>query len=363
MIPTIARRLGLNREDSERLEFLVRNHLQMAHISQRRDLHDDRLIVQFGRRMGMSENLKMLYLLTFADIKAVGPDVWSEWKGFLLQELYEKTYEVLERGNFQMEKRSEKVRNRKRKVVELLEEEFDAREVKEVLREMSTRYLLSHRSKEIVNHIRLILARKDRPLVMKVEPEAEGNYSNVTIVTLDIPGLFAKITGVMAANSINILGAQISTMNNGVALDVLQACSPAGEIIADAGKWRRVEENLTEVIEGRVKVADLVKKRHRSNLLPSQPRPRFPNKVEIDNEVSDEYTVIDIFAHDRIGLLYQITKTLKDLGLYIGVSKISTKVDQVADTFYVSDIFSQKITFEEKIEEIRKKLLECLEEE
>ena len=262
-----------------------------------------------------------------------------------------------------MEQRSEKVRNRKRKVVGLLEGEFESREVKEVLREMSTRYLLSHRSKEIVPHIRLILARKDRPLVLQVAHEPQVSYSNITIVTLDIPGLFSKITGVMAANGINILGAQISTMNNGIALDSLQVSSPAGEIIADPAKWRQVEENLTAVIEGRVRVADLVKKRHRSNLLPSQPRPRLPNKVEIDNEVSDEYTVIDIFAHDRIGLLYEITKTLKELGLYIGISKISTKVDQVADTFYVSDIFSQKITAAEKMDEIRRKLLECLEEE
>ncbi len=363
MIPTIARRLGLNREDSERLEFLVRNHLQMAHISQRRDLHDDKMIIQFARRMGMSENLKMLYLLTFADIKAVGPDVWSEWKGLLLQELYEKAYEILERGNFQMEKRSEKVRNRKRKVVGLLEEEFGGKVIKEVLRQMSTRYLLSHRSREIAAHIRVVLALKDRPLVMKVEHAPQAEYSNLIIATLDIPGLFSKITGVMAGNGINILGAQISTMNNGVALDVLQVRSPGGEIIADPAKWRQVEEDLTSVIEGRVRVAELVKKRHRSSLLPAQPRPRFPNKVEIDNEVSDEYTVIDIFAHDRIGLLYQITKTLKELGLYIGVSKISTKVDQVADTFYIQDIFGHKVTAPEKIEEVERQLLECMDEE
>ncbi|MBE0599075.1 MAG: [protein-PII] uridylyltransferase [Desulfuromonadales bacterium] len=363
MIPTIARRLGLNREDSDRLEFLVRNHLQMAHISQRRDLHDDKLIIQFAQRMGMSENLKMLYLLTFADIKAVGPDVWSEWKGMLLQELYEKSYEILERGNFQMEQRSEKMRNRKRKVVALLEEEFGAKTVKEVLKQMSTRYLLSHRSKEIAGHIRVVLSRKERPLVMTVEHEEAAQYSTLTISTLDIPGLFSKITGVMAANGINILGAQISTMSNGIALDTLQVRSPGGEIIDDEKKWRKVEEDLTAVIEGRVRVEDLVKKRHRSNFLPTPSRPRFPNKVEFDNQISDEYTVIDIFAHDRVGLLYQITRTLKELGLYIGVSKISTKVDQVLDTFYVQDIFGQKLTAPEKIEEARRRLLECLDEQ
>ncbi|MDH3998311.1 MAG: [protein-PII] uridylyltransferase, partial [Desulfuromonadales bacterium] len=108
MVPKIARRFHLKKEDSERLEFLVRRHLDMAHISQRRDLNDDRLIQDFANTMGMAETLKMLFLLTFADLKAVGPDVWSEWKGFLLQELYEKTYEVLERGNFMSDVRSER---------------------------------------------------------------------------------------------------------------------------------------------------------------------------------------------------------------------------------------------------------------
>jgi len=361
MIPTIARRLGLGKEDSQRLEFLVRSHLLMTHISQRRDLHDDKLIVQFARGMGMSENLKMLYLLTFADIKAVGPDVWSEWKGLLLQELYEKTYEVLERGDFRLERRSEKVRNRKRKVVELLEEEFGERTVKDVLKTMGTRYLLSHRSAEIVEHIRLLLSRGDRTLVMKIEHEPQGQYSQLTISTVDIPGLFSKITGVMAANGINILGAQIFTQGNGVALDTLQVRSPSGEVITDPEKWQRVEEDLISVIEGRARVDDLVMKRHRPSLLTGRPMPRSPNRVEIDNEVSDEYTVIDIYAHDKVGLLYQITKALKELGLYIGVSKISTKVDQAADTFYVQDIFGQKITLAEKLDEIRSRLLESLE--
>lgn len=361
MIPTIARRLGLNREDSQRLEFLVRNHLKMAHISQRRDLHDDKMIIEFAKTMGMSENLKMLYLLTFADIRAVGPDVWSEWKGLLLEELFDKTHEVLERGNFSQEKRSEKVRNRKAKVLEQLQDEFDPKLVKETLKSLSTRYLLSHRSKEIAEHLRLVFSRKDCTLAMKVEHVAEGEYSQVSISTLDIPGLFSKITGVMAASGMNILGAQIYTHSSGVALDILQVRGPAGEAIVEGERWQRIEDNLVAVIEGRVRVDELVRKRQSPKFMTERPRPRIPNRVEIHNEVSQEYTVIDIFAHDKVGLLYQITKTLKELGLYIGVSKISTKVDQAADTFYVQDIFGSKITDPEKLVELRIRLLESLE--
>lgn len=358
MMPTIARRLGLGKEDSQRLEFLVRQHLVLAHTSQRRDLHDERLIMQIAKIMEMSENLKMLYLLTFADIKAVGPDVWSEWKGNLLRELYEKTFDILERGDFVRERASEKIRNRKRKVIGLLEDEYDERQVRDWLRAMGTRYLMSHRSAEIASHLRVLFARGDKTLDLHVTHHPDGEYSEVIVTTLDMPGLFSIIAGVMAANGVNIMGAMIYTMGNGIALDILHVRSAGGELILDENKWRKVEEEMTAVVEGRQRVEELVRRRKRPSFIPDRPRPRFTNRVDIDNEVSDEYTVIDIFANDKVGLLYQITATLKDLGLYIGVSKISTKVDQVADTFYVQDIFGQKVTAPEKIEELRNRLLE-----
>jgi len=362
MIPTIARRLNLSREDSLRLEFLVRHHLDMAHISQRRDLHDSRLIQDFANTMGTVETLKMLFLLTFADLRAVGPDVWSEWKGHLLQELYEKTYENLERGNFMSELRSERVRNRKRKVLEALKDEFGEKRVKERLRSMSVRYLSSHRSWEIIEHVTLELARGDDTVAIKVSHDADAEYTSVTISTLDVPGLFSMITGVMAANAINILGAQIYTRSNGFALDILHVNKLVGGIIDNQTKWEKVQTDLTSVLEGRVKVATLVKKRQKSSSLPGHKKPRFPNRVVFDSDVSREHTVIDIFAHDQVGLLYNITRTLAALGLYIYVAKISTKVDQVADTFYVKDIFGQKLSDEAKLEEVRQALLACMED-
>jgi [protein-PII] uridylyltransferase len=362
MIPTIARRLGLNREDSQRLQFLVQHHLKMAHISQRRDLTDMKMIGQFAELMGMSENLRMLYLLTFADLRAVGPDVWSEWKGQLLQELYETTYDVLEKGNFFQEKRSEKVRNRRRKVREELIGEFPEGRVNNAINSLSTRYLLSYRSKEIIPHLRLALGRGKKTLAMQVEHKREAGYSELTLATIDSPGLFSLITGVMAAHSINILGAQIHTRKTGAVLDVLQVNSPIGDVVDNPAKWQRVENDLIAAIEGRIRVENLVQKRlEPAYLKSSREKPKRPNVVEFDNEISDEYTVVDIYANDKVGLLYDITRTLKELGLYIAVSKISTKVDQAADVFYVRDIFGQKITEPAKIEQIRKALLENLE--
>ena len=313
--------------------------------------------------MEMSENLRMLYLLTFADLKAVGPDIWSEWKGRLLRELYEKVYDVLERGDFHSERSSEKVRNRTRIVLELLEDEFDPRILRDYVKSLSTRYLLAHRSSEIAAHLRIVLQRGEKTVQIFVRQDSEGEFSEIMVTTLDAPGLFSLITGVMAANSLNILGAEINTLSNGVALDILQVRSSTGEMVTDPRKWERVESDLTAVIEGRVRVDDLVRKQKRPDFLTPKARPRYPTRVEIDNQVSTEYTVIDIFAHDQVGLLYQMTRTLKDLGLYIGVSRISTKVDQAADTFYVKDIFGQKIRDEERLAAIRQLLMERIGEE
>jgi [protein-PII] uridylyltransferase len=362
MVPTITRRMGLSKEDSERLEFLVQNHLLFAHIAQRRDLHDEKMIIQFSRQMGKSENLKMLYLLTYADIKAVGPDVWTEWKALLLQELYEKTFEVLERGDFRFEARSERVKKVRRKVIEILGNEFPPELVKEELKAMTTRHLLENTPSILAEHVRIMLILGENTMITRIVHETERGYTNYIICTLDVSGLFSKITGVMAANGMNILGAQIHTSTNGKVLDVLQVNAPQGFVITDESRWKRLEDDMRQVLEGKVRVRTLVEKRHRPTLLTEKPKPRFPTRVEIDNEVAADYTVIDIYTHDKVGLLYQITSTLTELGLYIGVSKISTKVDQVADVFYVKDIFGHKVLNEKRLDEIRSRLVKAIEE-
>ena len=362
MIPTIARRMGLSKEDSERLEFLVRQHLQFAHISQRRDLNDEKMIAQFARQMGTSENLKMLYLLTVADVRAVGSDVWTTWKASLFQELFEKAFSILDRGGFEVEASSERVTSMIKKITEILDDEFPAAEIRQELKAMPVRLLLSNPAAVIAEQARLLLGLERSDILLRLSHQAEGGYSEYTICAHDMPGLFSRITGVMAANGINILGAQINTSKNGKVLDILQVNSPQGNLVTDSTRWDKIEQDMRQVIHGEVQVSDLVARRKRPTLLTARPAPRFATKVDIDNEVSDDYTVIDILTHDKVGLLYLITSTLAEMGLYIGVSKISTKVDQVADVFYVRDIFGHKIVAPEKLNEICGKLITAIDE-
>ena len=368
MMPTISRRLGLSKQESEQLEFLVRVHLEMAHIAQRRDLNDEKMIIEFARKIETTDNLKKLYLLTYADIRAVGPEVWTSWKGMLLQELYDKAFHILERGNFKLEASSERARNVKKKVTKILEDELPLLAIKQELKGMTTRHLLSNPAELLAVHVRLLHELTSAtPLVMKVvhdQLDEEKGYSNFTICTFDHPGLFARITGVMAANSMNILGAQIHTGSNGKVLDILQVNSPKGFIVTDENRWKRLREEMEQVLTGVFNVKSLVERQMQpSSLLIQGVKPRFPTRVEIDNEVSEDYTVIDIYTHDKVGLLYRIASTLTELGLYIDVSKISTKVDQVADVFYVKDIFRQKITEATKCAEIRSRLLAAMDGE
>ena len=362
MIPTIARRMGLSREDNERLEFLVRQHLLFAHISQRRDLNDEKMIAQFARQMETSENLKMLYLLTVADVRAVGSEVWTNWKASLFQELYEKAFSILDRGEFQQEASSDRVRSIIKKVTDMLENDFPATVVREELKAMPVRLLLSNTPQLICEQARMLIAQQQDGILMRITHQPESGYSEFTICAHDMPGLFSRITGVMAANGVNILGAQINTSSNGKVLDILQVNSPLGSLITDQQRWQKIQDEMRRVIQGETRVTELVAKRQRPTLITSRPSPRFATRVDIDNEVSDSYTVMDIYAHDKVGLLYLITSTLTELGLYIGVSKISTKVDQVADVFYVRDIFGHKITSEDKLTEIRNKLITAIDE-
>lgn len=352
IVPGICKRLGLSEDNTNLIRFLVRNHLLLADTAQYRDLHDENLIIEFAKKVGDTERLNLLYLLTFADVRAVGPDVWSQWKGALFQELYFKTLTVLDRGSFEAEDATAKVLRIKESVVELLKPfGIERSSVDEYFKLLPQRYFLSNGPDFIAEHINILKEFAGKPYVMKVRQDSFREYTEISVCTHDAHGLFSMITGVMAANAVNILGAQINTLKNGIVLDVLQVNSAVGELITDESRLRKIESDLSDVITGKVKVETLVRKR-KPSILDKKAKPGVRTNVQIDNEVSDFYTVLDIHAQNRIGLLYDITSTLSRLGLYIYIAKISTKGDEAADIFYVKDIFGQKIYYKEKIKEI-----------
>ncbi|MBI5643907.1 MAG: [protein-PII] uridylyltransferase [Deltaproteobacteria bacterium] len=352
MVPSICARLHLSEDDTNLIKFLVKNHLLLADIAQYRDLHDEKLIIEFAKKTGEIERLNLLYLLTFADVRAVGPDVWSQWKGALFQELYFKALTVLERGTFEAEEAIVKVYAIKERVMEILKPDcIDTYCVDDYFQLLPHRYFLSNSPDAIAGHIKVVRDFSGKPYVMRTSQNTFREYTEILICTHDVHGLFSMITGVMAANAVNILGAQINTLKNGIVLDILQVNSATSELITDEAKFRKIESDLSDVITGRTKVAALVGKR-KPSILDKKAKPSVRTFVQTDNDVSDSYTVIDIHTQNRIGLLYDITSTLSRLGLYIYIAKISTKGDEAADIFYVKDIFGQKIYYKERLKEI-----------
>ncbi|MEE8575599.1 MAG: [protein-PII] uridylyltransferase, partial [Thermodesulfobacteriota bacterium] len=356
----ILSRFGLKKEDINTVVFLVRYHLILADTAQYRDIHDEKLIVEFSKTVGTIERLNMLFLLTFADVRAVGPDVWTQWKGALFQELYFKALTIIERGTFEVEDTAAKVKRVKKRVKRRLK--GDLREkVDEYFSLLPSSYFLSNKSSFIAGDMEMVYTLSDSPFLMSVRQDRDRSYTSLVICTHDTAGLFSMITGVLAANRVNILGAQISTLKSGLVLDVVQVTDPAGSCITDEVKLEKIKSDFLKVVTGTLSIEKLVGKR-KPSILDKKERPQMRTFIEVDNEVSDRYTVIDLHTHDRIGLLYKISSVLTSLGVYIAIAKISTKGDDAADIFYVNDIFGQKIFYDKRLADITDALHEAIED-
>lgn len=359
MIPKIAERMGLSREETEQLEFMVKHHLIMPHFSQRRDMHDDSLIIRFAKSVKTLETLSLLYLLSFADIKSVGPDVWTSWKGLLLNELYRRTRSVLDKGEFKREKPEDRAKRLTHEVIQIIKSKFPEDRIREHLDNMPYSYLLVFSPQKIAYHMKLIEKFK-KGIGMDVIFHPNEEYDEFTFWGFDEVGIFSKLCGVIAASGINILGARIITRNDGRILDTFYVNRLSKSTSRDKEIWNRLWKGLNRVLEGEVDVEELVSRKKKSKPIYKKTIPKNPTRVDIDNESSDRSTVIDIYTHDRIGLLYDITKTLTNLGLSVDYAKISTKVDQVADVFYVSEVDGNKVLEPEKLENIKGALINAI---
>jgi len=353
----VAGRTGFSSRDVDDIKFLVLKHLRLSHTAQRRDLSDPKLILDFAREVENLERLKMLYLLTYADVKAIGPEVWNDWKSSLFLELYTKAAEVFEKGTFELEEIKDRIAVVTNQVMELVKEEYYSQEVVSFVESMPDRYSFSNTPSQIAEHMRAALKLKG-PLYLDISHNEKRKFSRLIVVTLDSPGLFSRISGVLAANNVNILGAQVYSRNTGEVLDVFQVEKAGGGIAGESRKWQKIEDDLLNVIQGVVKVETLVGEM-KPSILDTKYTPEIKTRIFIDNEISDSNTVIEVFAEDRIGLLYSITRTLSDLGLYIDVAKISTMGDQATDVFYVKDIFGQKVFYDKKLDEIKSMLFKA----
>ena len=354
MIPQIAERLKLPLQTAKTISFLVKNHLLLVETALRRDLNDEDLMVRCAQIIQDSDTLKMLYLLSFADSLATSHQAWNNWKSMLLRELFFKLLHILEKGDLASEVVLE---SSKRLVLELVEKEIPSKEALAFLEGMPHSYLVSLSPEAISEHLRLLRQLDGKPFLWQVEKKEE--IYEIFICCHDRPGLFSRLTGVLALNNINILGAQIFTRSDRIALDILQVQPPIDPLFVEE-TWDKVYEQLSKVIEGKLSLDYRLAQKKPALQITSTPITAPESQVEIDNQGSDFYTILEIFTQDRLGLLYTITKTLFESELNIHFAKISTKVDQVVDVFYVTDLDGQKIYDQERLDEIQKAILFAL---
>lgn len=358
----LTERLHYSEDDQRTVEFLVLSHLMMPHLSQRRDLEDQDMIVQFAKSMGTLDRLNMLFLLTWADIRAVGPNTWNDWKGSLLEKLYVKAREVIEKGEFSTEKTRERLDRLKSELMIKMADREDREDFERYISLMPARYFFATHEDRILHHFHLFTEVESGHMTVGRHVVTDQNATEIAIYTSDSPRILAEVTGVMLAQSLNILRMDAFQTKQGKVL-VLVAVQDAdgGSHLSDE-KFERTRSALHEVLFGCIRVEELIAKRELPSYLSKQPVQRAPSKVVIDNDVSAYYTVIDVYTYDRLGVLYKIMTTLNRLGCYVDVSKIATKVEQVTDSFYVKDIFGKKIQSRDKLAQIKSELLKVVEE-
>ena len=358
MIPKIAERMGLGASDAEQLEFLVRHHLAMVHFSQRRDLDDPVVLKRLAKSIPNEETLSLLYLLTFADIRSVGPDVWKDWSGMLLQELYVKALRQMSAGTYRRKTDEEWMQKMTSDIVADADGEIPERKVTKILKKMPVSYFSQFSRQNILRHVKLLNSIEGKFATEVIRYE---EYDEFTVCAPDNKGIFSMFCGVLSANGLNILGARIVTTLDKKAFDVFYVERTNHLTEEEYGEvWKKVEKNLGRVLDRDIEVDELVERRKRNYSSYGRKVPEYPPEIVFDNESSDKATVIEVYAHDREGLLYSITKTIAEMNLSIDYAKISTRADQVADTFYVRDSRGRKISGPKKLKKIEDSLISAV---
>lgn len=370
----VAKRLRLDDDDTRQVLFLVRDHLKLSMLSQRRDLDDQSTIDAAARIVKTESNLDMLMLLTFADGYGTSPANWSDWKEALLWELYTRTKQSLagpERAKNILARRIEELY---REVTRTQKSRYSLEEIYSHFELMPASYYINTSAEEIGRHLKLIhefirrqleVERPDQALMPTLEWRSfpVQGFSRVTICTWDRLGLFSKICGSFALAHLNILSAHIYTRGDHVALDEFQVCDSQLGAVADEKAIQRANAVIERVLTNHETIdfhALLKRMRAAQHKIPGIREVTIPTLVLIDNETSGKRTIIEVQAENRLGLLYTITGTLSEMSVDISFAKISTEKGAAIDTFYVQDYEGNKITDEKRLAAIRTRLTDAI---
>ena len=347
-------RLGLDEQETGLVAWLVGNHLEMSETAQKRDISDPKTIADFTKLVGSLDRLRLLHILTVADISAVGPKVWNGWKGQLLTELHHNTAATLRGGRTdesgvtaELTQRAEKRR------AELLEQ---AGILPPVMMKMEPAYWIGFDLDALSQHAD-ILAKPGADIV-SLELREDESAVTLLVAGQDRIGLFAELAGTLASFGANIISAQIFTSNDGRILDVFTLQNRTGGSYAD-GDTRsldRLRQALLSVLKDEAAPDPIIASEHQTRQAAFLVQP----SVQIDAQASTRFTVIDITARDRAGLLYEIAQVLAEHKLSIHSAHVGSYGERVFDAFYVQTEDGAKLTDDAAKKQLREQLLAVL---
>lgn len=349
-----AHRLGLDSPTTEQLVFLVSRHLLMTHVAFRRDLADDTVLVQFAKTVATPETLKMLYILTMADVTAVGPGTLTAWKKDLLSDLFTKTLEILT-GETLLVAEEDRVKRVRGLVHSRLRSTVDPDWLEAQLSAMTARYLIATPPDRIILDLGRVHELQAKNVHVYSEYNYERNSTEYSVYTFDdiTPGIFYKLTSVLAAKGLQILNATITTWSNNIVVDTFQVQDPDYSGPPAPYRLQDVQDTIALVLRGQKELEHPAQAD--SRIRPVSPVFPWtaPVQIEIDNSTSEKYTIIEVFAPDRTGLLSVIAQLIFALGLSVQSAKVATHLDQVVDIFHVVDRAGQKIVDPDKIQHLK----------
>ncbi|MGK9477728.1 [protein-PII] uridylyltransferase [Melioribacter sp. OK-6-Me] len=350
---SVMEKLGYSTEEIQKVQFLVRHHLTMEQVAFRRNLNDPTTLNLFSDLFPDTELLDLLYLLTYADLSAVSPVVWTQWKGELLYELYHKTKRMLE----------ERITGEELLASSMLEimeqsEVFLDKTVKEHIESIDDLgYLQFYSAEEINQHIEEI----EKGSKVSVFFKEEAGYTSITVITRDSDALLSRLCGALSINDLNIHDAKIFTRKDGIVIDNFNVTDFRTNEAVDKSRYEKIKSDLILAALNELQITKEFNRIKSKWWRLENKLFKRKGKVKIVFEKHDRYTIIDVFSPDRLGLLYQITRKMNELGLSIYFAKINTKADDIVDSFYILDRHKRKVSAND-YELIIQQLTETIEE-
>jgi [protein-PII] uridylyltransferase len=327
---------------------MVKLHVAMAQLAQRRDLNEPQVVTDFSVELGTLDALNLLMLLTYSDLNAVAPGVWSEWKSTLLWELYRRTRTLLAGSDTTLDEGKKRARF-KEQVATFLKGLLPPSEVERHVALLPERYMRVTRPQAAAVHIQLIKELKAADTFARRWERNGRESSELTVCTQDRRGLFGDIAGTLAAHGIEILSAELNTREDGIALDVFMLREASTHHAIDVQRYPVIDRALRKAIIGELDIATLVERWRtrnapRKKVAVHQVRQRNLPQIACDNDASESSTLIEVHAIDEPGLAYKIASALAALGLNIVCAKIATEKSDALDVFYVTDGDGSKLS-------------------